>query len=1123
METQKNDFNEYAFFIFSGDLKLPMRKIYDDSEKYQKDLSQYIIEKQKYDIQFTKIDEYECKIKIYKNSKLIFSTNVLLNPILLKFEEGLDFSFDDLYIYTKEQLDYLIYYYKENYRFIDDKNNYLENSNDYKDIISINFVKKNNFEFTDNIYIEFKNKANAFLDQKEANEKNDIIEIDPIILSFNFKAIFPKILIDKSFELILNEERKNFLEKIKQFLYSQKRYLWLVGSDGIGKTISLMYYALINCDSVFYINLKLLTENEKRLKKLLVNDLAKYLYFKNRKQDEESFLKTQNTMKYLANRKVFNLSKEQEALQTKYKFWIWLRNIFDIIFFDNIPSIIILDQYRDTSSDYNYQYLNNLIDFIETKTSCKLIISTSINNFDIQYNFYNNINHFSINVNDDKELNDNEPNFEDKIQNIDNDYFSKECDFYENFLNEKTTRSYEEKNKEVPEFKSDFVLNNKLKDKTIKIYYSSLVSGKALAKNFDQDEIDCFKNFNYNLKYINKYIKFKSEYIEKIKNEKVILNNLKDNKKNKGNNNNLINSNQNEINNVNIDSNNNVLENINCINNIKNDTLKKDNNSDKSDTKSIIKNFYSESHNHINEKITSFYLMTYEDNSNKKDIYYLEMYKYLRELRDVIFRKDLFNIFELRAKMKFYPGKYLRIVQIPLIWQSDASRTIQNYRIEYSNNFIRLAINEIIKHIESMLDFHNKIETDNGGGITFEKNVINAIINNKKQIFGQLKFEIRKVFSLVGKTANSKNTIEKHRNEEKNYIYEFYDVKEYSDKIDDIDYDNNSVEKQLNGNLYLILQVSKTGRSFDFAILKKDLKTGEWFLYLFQVTINKKEELRKKYQYLNDAITCESNLNSLYNINISKRYLIFVLPFYTYNKNFVNELINRQIYYIFFKANQFYDKFENVICNLNFDEAELIKKELEDIDIVQMDLQKSLNAWNDSIEKFLRRKRKNEKLSFYYSQNISRVYQQNVILKLSKEIKIKIFEALKESHETNALKYELLFIGNCQKKQIMDIFNENNFLIFFKLNGAYHFYFENLYKFDNDFFTKITTSLNLDEESKIESKSKSKNKPKFNTMSLSNSRTNPINSAKTKYKNKIITLSELDEQIDLCFCYRILG
>ena len=55
------------------------------------------------------------------------------------------------------------------------------------------------------------------------------------------------------------------------------------------ETISLMYYTLINCDKVFYINLKLLKENENRLKELLINDLTKYLYFKNRKQDQESF------------------------------------------------------------------------------------------------------------------------------------------------------------------------------------------------------------------------------------------------------------------------------------------------------------------------------------------------------------------------------------------------------------------------------------------------------------------------------------------------------------------------------------------------------------------------------------------------------------------------------------------------------------------------------------------------------------------------------------------------------------------------------------------------------------------------------------------------------------------
>ena len=145
------------------------------------------------------------------------------------------------------------------------------------------------------------------------------------------------------------------------------------------------------------------------------------------------------------------------------------------------------------------------------------------------------------------------------------------------------------------------------------------------------------------------------------------------------------------------------------------------------------------------------------------------MYKYLRELRDKIFRQDLFFIFNIRQKMTIYPGKYLRIIQMPLIW-SIYSRQIYNYRIEYSNNFVRLAIGEIINYLESNLDSHNILKRGSGAGINFEKSVINAIVNNNDQIFGQLSFEKRIVFSLVGKTDNSKRNIEKHRNEEKNYI-----------------------------------------------------------------------------------------------------------------------------------------------------------------------------------------------------------------------------------------------------------------------------------------------------------------------------------------------------------------
>ena len=467
--------------------------------------------------------------------------------------------------------------------------------------------------------------------------------------------------------------------------------------------------------------------------------------------------------------------------------------------------------------------------------------------------------------------------------------------------------------------------------------------------------------------------------------------------------------------------------------------------------------------------------------------------------------------------MTIYPGKYLRIIQIPLIW-SKYSKQIYNYRIEYSNNFFRLAIGEIINYLESNLDSHNTLKRGSWGGINFEKSVVNAIVNNCDQVFGQLSFEKRIVFSLVGKTDNSKRNIEKHRNEEKNYIYKFYNMNEYSDKIDDIDYLEDFNKIKLTKDLYLIIQASKTARSFDFSILKRDPNTKEWFLYLFQVFINKTDELKKKYYYLMDAIKCESYLNSLYDITINKRYLVFILPFYTYDENFAKELTKRKIHYIFFKS-KFYDKFENVINNLNFKEAELIQEKFSDIDLILIGLEKSLNAWEDSVEKFLKRKRKNEKLSFFYSRNISSLFQQRTNLKLSSEIKEKIFKALNLDYDVENKKHELLFIGNCQVEQIETIFNNNNLLIFYKQDGKFYFYFGCFYVLNNNYFTECDKKRIIEIEEQCKPKSSSKPKSESKTKTKSELKSKP----KSKYKKIAIDLSELDAKIDLCFCYKILG
>lgn len=109
-----------------------------------------------------------------------------------------------------------------------------------------------------------------------------------------------------------------------------------------------------------------------------------------------------------------------------------------------------------------------------------------------------------------------------------------------------------------------------------------------------------------------------------------------------------------------------------------------------------------------------------------------------------------------------------------------------------------------------------------------------------------------------------------------------------------IDFEFGSNQIKLDENLYLITQASKTGRSFDFAILKR-IDKNEWFLYIFQATINKYGELKTKSSYVDDCIRCEKYLSNLYKINIKKKYFIFVIPFNSYEGSFVMELEKRKI------------------------------------------------------------------------------------------------------------------------------------------------------------------------------------------------------------------------------------
>ena len=1103
------------FSCFLGGIKLPMDDIFIKSNKFTSDIKEFKLLGKSYCLVFSKINSNECEMNIFLDNNLELKFRLYYEPVTLNLD-NLNLSTKSIILYSSDQVKEMIYCFKSKYKFFDQQNKSLEEQDNFDTLKYINIDKKLDFDINSKTFLDLKSNLKQILKTISEN-KNEILEIDPLYLSFNFHKIFPEHLKAKTFKLILNIERKNFLEKLKDFIDSKdKLFLWIIGSDGVGKTVSLMYYTLISGGNSFYINLKLLKKNSDKMKSLFINEIIRFFYFKNKEIEQNEFMNLKNEIKYILDNEIFKLNDKENKIEEKYRFWIYLKNLISEIsrIFQNIKITIIIDQYRDISVDNDYKYINSFLKYIYRKNH-KIIFATSINNYEFQSNFFNNVDTFNLVFDNDEEESSIDYDLNEKTDESKDEYDIKsECEFYEKFLIKKEQKNMIKKTNETISVDSKFILNNEFKDYTLKIYYSYLVSGKILQNDFKDEEKKCFENFNYNLKYINKFKKYKFEFennfikdenyneeqnILKLLNQepqKIIEenNNQGQNNGNSNDNNNKDNNNNQGQNNENSNDNNNKDNNNNEIKNNKNNISEIEEKIKKNPTLKIINSFYNHCYNHITSKIENFYSV--KENSNFiKDTNIYE-YDKLKELRDTVYNQDFLNIKQLRDKMSSYPGKYLTIINKnftdfnPIFYPK-----LERLQIKYSNRFFKMTLNEFLSTIENQMDISTNNKKGSGAGVDFEKKVINSIIYNKSQVFGQYNYKKRVVFSLVGKTNNSELTVKKHREEENNnYLYDFYNIKEYSDYIDDIDPIKPYIIKRdinLKEDLYLIVQVSKTGRSFDFGILKK--VDNVWYLYLFQVTINKTKELKTKDKYISDSVLCESYLDDLYNIKIKKTFLIFVIPFDTYEEKFIKELEKRELYYIFYQLGSFYDKSNGVINNFNFSGAELIKKKLNELEKSQEQLKKSLEIWDKSIHNFLRRKRKNERLCKFYKRNLSTIGGKGVQLILEPEMKNKIIGTLYENKKIDNDEYELLFIQNCKFNNIKEVSEQNNLVIFFKIKDETYFFFEKYYHLKNGSFSQIAK------------------KPKG--MDFKN----------FKYNKKKINLNEISELSDLCFCFTLLG
>ena len=131
------------------------------------------------------------------------------------------------------------------------------------------------FTIPDDIIDIFLNVDDNYKNYDTAINSVNNLEINPLFLSSNFYHIFPEIEKDTNFELILNEERKILLKKLKLFIENDKEYYWFIGSDGIGKSITLLYFSSFNNFQVVYFNLKLYinASKEKIFHQFFYNDI----------------------------------------------------------------------------------------------------------------------------------------------------------------------------------------------------------------------------------------------------------------------------------------------------------------------------------------------------------------------------------------------------------------------------------------------------------------------------------------------------------------------------------------------------------------------------------------------------------------------------------------------------------------------------------------------------------------------------------------------------------------------------------------------------------------------------------------------------------------------------------
>ena len=881
--------------------------------------------------------------------------------------------------------------------FFDENNNCLFKIYDSSDTMQINNIFKNidsyyNCYSSDNIIIPIFDiipkglKKITIKNKTESYESKFIPLCNTLSTTENYITINTNCLLPKKspslclnynsqFHLIINE-RMALVDKITEFIKRKdKTILKIYGSDGIGKSVTFLYYMGIKVETeinykIIYFNLRDIFKYKDNIINYFENALMKYYsknnyYSLNYKESEDINKFNYNIYKSQIEKFKITLNK----FNSKTSFWDILDS-FCKFTRNEYHSLIIIDQYKseyDPNNELNSSILNN-----EKNKNIKFIIASSLNDNQVKEDFIADLKQILK-----KETQNNVIPKEIIIsseKSIESDLFK---DFEtDNIIVEDNNKDF----KRISIFNEDVsqmeIIQNKEKD------------DKLLINDYEYDNLNLLNTTNFNsiknieIIYINNLVSIKA-LIKDPEDEKILK---------------LFNFNPKSF--V-------IFQNLLQTN-------------PRVEKEILYDNFFEQRFSEIRDKIDSFY---YNLMKKKLSKFSSESLKgtYIIKLKDIISEKKLIKLSELINYLEIFPFKYLKIYLKDIILPTENNiiclgPILNNkiFRLDYSYDFIETAFSKIIDMIPSstLIDINDLSGSAIG---SFVETKIRKFI--KKQ-----NYEIRYFWNFVSLSKKNENP-----NDIK-IIYDYDNFKEI--KYDDIE------EKKFPDlhKYYYIIPGSQTNRSLDSVILQPTVFPN-FNMISIQITKNK-PRIKSKQEYINDSFIAKSKIESTYGIKIENVYFYFILAEDYPNEETKRNLEIENISYFYFsiRKEQFLKDGNTVeLENLNREEAK-ITQEIDDNENKSFNSKKILVK---CIENFLQKKRRSDrqikKISEKnYNDALKYVFKRTPNIYLNNEkIEKKMKKIVKENNNyyySGNFTFQFVFTANLNFEDYSSLIKENNLI-----------------------------------------------------------------------------------------------